>query len=91
MDNKDEELRKLIFLWRKYITLASQTKKRDGRLVNEAGKPYSKEYIAKVCMVTVQEVEDMEKEFSDSGQLKIKKDGTRVITKWQKYISMGVK
>jgi len=90
---KFKDILTLRAIWCGYIVMASQTKAKDGRLVNDQGTPYPAEYIATVLSVKVKEVKRMEREFSRGKEprLRIEPDGTRVIVGWAKYVNAGDK
>jgi hypothetical protein len=77
-------------IWIKILAMANETRDRDGYLRYREGKPYSNEYIAQVCNVTIGELITAFDDFMDDvrdGKPRIEyaEDNSIHLTNWAKY------
>lgn len=77
-------------IWIKLLAMANETRERDGYLHFKPGQPYSKEYIAQTCGVSMGHLLDALDEFKgdirgEEGRIKELPDGTIYLTNWAKY------
>ena len=77
-------------IWIKLLAMANETRDRDGYLHFKPGQPYSKEYIAQTCGVTIGELLDALDEFkgdirNNQGRIKELPDGTIYLSNWMLY------
>lgn len=84
-------------IWVKLLAIENETRLRDGWLHYAPGKPMTREYIAMVCQVTIEELEEALREFSGDldraghPRIEIAKDGDIFIKNWEKYQAKPVK
>lgn len=79
-------------IWIKLLAMANETRDRDGYLRFAEGKPYTHEFIAQVCHVTLDELEyalglyelDVRNGVS---RIQYANDGSIFLTNWKKYQS----
>jgi hypothetical protein len=77
-------------IWIKLLAMANETRDRDGYLRYAEGKPYSQEYIAQVCNVTVNEllvaIDDYMDDIRDGKpRVEYSEDGSLKLNNWLKY------
>jgi len=77
-------------IWIKLLAIANETRDRDGYLRYSEGHPYSKEYIAEMCHVTVRVLNKSLEEFSkdirdNTPRITIAKDGSIKLSNFIKY------
>lgn len=79
-------------IWIKLLAMANETRDRDGYLRYKVGKPYTLEFIAQVCNVTMPELEkaiDLFKEDVREGHSRVEfdEDKSLYLYNWKKYQS----
>lgn len=78
-------------IWIKLLAIENETRLRDGWLHYAPGRPMTREYLAMVCQVTVEELEEALREFQsdfDRGghpRIEIAETGEIFIKNWEKY------
>lgn len=78
-------------LWLKILSMANETRARDGFLRFAPGKPFSRQMIAETCHTTLEALNEaieiyVHEAFSDGvPRLQALEDGTLFITHWLKY------
>jgi hypothetical protein len=79
-------------IWIKLLAMANETRDRDGCLRYAIGKPYSHDYIAQVCNVTINElyiaIDDYMDDIRDGKpRVEYAEDGSLKLNNWLKYQS----
>jgi len=78
-------------IWIKLLGIENETRLRDGWLHYAPGKPMTREYLAMVCHVTIDELNDALKDFLGDldrqgfPRIEIAPDGDIFIKNWEKY------
>jgi hypothetical protein len=77
-------------IWIKLLCMANETRDRDGYLRYSVGHPYSMEYIAQVCNVTMNQLEiaidDFMEDIRDGHQrIEFSPDGSIKLNNWLQY------
>ena len=77
-------------IWVKMLAMAGETRNRDGYLRLKEGEPYSMDYIATVCKVSVADLMDALTEFLDDvrdghPRIEFADDGSIQIMNWESY------
>jgi hypothetical protein len=77
-------------IWIKMLAMANETRDRDGYLRYAIGKPYSLEYIAQICNVTMAELENAIDLFEDDvragkSRIQFAEDGSIFLSNWNYY------
>ena len=78
-------------IWIKLLAVGNETRQRDGWLHFAAGIPMSRDYLASVCMVTTEELDEALRQFQGDldrngrPRIEIGADGDIYIKNWEKY------
>ena len=77
-------------IWIKMLAMANETRDRDGYLRYAEGKPYSLEYVAQICNVTMDELKNAIDLFEDDirggkSRVSFADDGSLFLTNWNHY------
>jgi hypothetical protein len=83
-------------IWIKMLAMANETRDRDGYLRYAEGKPYSLEYIAQICNVTMDELKNAIDLFEDDirdgkSRVSFTDDGSLFLSNWNHYQTSSAK